>query len=141
MLEGDQKSWKLVTVSENRHRGFAPAFCLRFLQSPFYHVLIIVVTLVNGFGKTGTVIYGQQSCIICIFYSHCQHQFPPHARSKAQGALFQIPKKAGNILHPLLRFGGCVQDFLLQFQRIYFENCPQIRTATGHFHYHPRTTN
>ena len=42
------KTWKLVTVHENRHRGLAPAFCLRFLQSPTYHVLIILVTLANA---------------------------------------------------------------------------------------------
>jgi hypothetical protein len=48
VLEGDHKAWKLVTVYGNRHRGMAPAFCLRFLQSPFYHVFIIVVTLANA---------------------------------------------------------------------------------------------
>ena len=32
VLEGDSKTWKLVTVHENRHRGIAPEFCLRFLQ-------------------------------------------------------------------------------------------------------------
>ena len=29
-LEGDNKSWKLVTVHENRHRGLAPSFCQIF---------------------------------------------------------------------------------------------------------------
>lgn len=29
ILEGDDKNWKLVTVHENRHRGLAPAWCLR----------------------------------------------------------------------------------------------------------------
>ena len=72
VLEGDSKTWKLVTVHENRHRGMAPEFCIRFLQvvylqnilsiclhfhqlfvyiffqSPMYHVLIIVVTLTNA---------------------------------------------------------------------------------------------
>ena len=32
VLEGDSKTWKLVTVHENRHRGIAPEFCLKFLQ-------------------------------------------------------------------------------------------------------------
>ena len=32
VLEGDSKTWKLVTVHDNRHRGIAPEFCLRFLQ-------------------------------------------------------------------------------------------------------------
>ena len=48
VLEGDSRTWKLVTVHENRHRGFAPAFCLRFLQSSVYHVMIIFVTLANA---------------------------------------------------------------------------------------------
>ena len=48
VLEGDHKAWKLVTVYENRHSGWAPAFCQRFLRSPFYHVIIILVTLANA---------------------------------------------------------------------------------------------
>lgn len=49
VLEGDSKAWKLVTVHENRHRGMAPNFCVKFLQSPMYHVIIILVTLSNAF--------------------------------------------------------------------------------------------
>lgn len=49
VLEGDSKSWKLVTVQHNRHCGMAPAFCVTFLQSPLYHVIIILVTLSNAF--------------------------------------------------------------------------------------------
>ena len=45
VLEGDNKSWKLVTVHENRHRGLAPFFCQKFLHSPMYHVIVIAVTL------------------------------------------------------------------------------------------------
>jgi hypothetical protein len=48
VLEGDDKHWKLVTVHENRHSGLAPAFCVTFLRSPVYHVIIIFVTLINA---------------------------------------------------------------------------------------------
>ena len=48
VLEGDHKAWKLVTVYENRHSGWAPPFCQKFLRSPVYHVIIIVVTLANA---------------------------------------------------------------------------------------------
>lgn len=48
VLEGDDKHWKLVTVHENRHSGYAPACCVTFLRSPVYHVIIILVTLINA---------------------------------------------------------------------------------------------
>ena len=32
VLEGDNKAWKLVTVRENRHRGWAPQFCSRLVS-------------------------------------------------------------------------------------------------------------
>ena len=49
VLEGDSKAWKLVTVRQNRHRGMAPQIFARFLHSPLYHVILILVTLSNAF--------------------------------------------------------------------------------------------
>ena len=38
VLQGDKRAWKLITVHENRHSGWAPAFCHRILQSPFFNL-------------------------------------------------------------------------------------------------------
>ena len=48
VLEGDKRAWKLITVHENRHSGLAPAFCHRLLQSPFYHIAIMIIIIVNA---------------------------------------------------------------------------------------------
>ena len=42
------RSWKLITVYENRHKGWAPSFCQRWLQSPVYHISIIIVIITNS---------------------------------------------------------------------------------------------
>ena len=48
VLEGNHKAWKLVTVYENRHRGWAPEFCQNILRSPAYNVIISIVTFANA---------------------------------------------------------------------------------------------
>ena len=51
VLEGDKinhKAWKLVTVYENRHLGWAPEFCQKFLRSSICSVIISIVTLTNA---------------------------------------------------------------------------------------------
>lgn len=48
VLQGDKRSWQLITVHENRHSGCAPAFCHQILQSPFYHVTVMIITITNA---------------------------------------------------------------------------------------------
>ncbi|QQP31704.1 Sodium leak channel non-selective protein [Caligus rogercresseyi] len=48
VLEGDQKAWKLVTVQENTHEGYAPEIFLKILRSPAYHIFVMLITLANA---------------------------------------------------------------------------------------------
>ncbi|CAB4070472.1 NALCN [Lepeophtheirus salmonis] len=48
VLEGDQKAWKLVTVQENSHEGYAPEIFSKVLRSPAYHIFVMLITLANA---------------------------------------------------------------------------------------------
>ncbi|XP_030767372.1 sodium leak channel non-selective protein isoform X2 [Sitophilus oryzae] len=48
ILIGDDRSWKLVTLDDNRHGGAAPEFCQKVLQSPYFRSLVMGVILANA---------------------------------------------------------------------------------------------
>ena len=48
ILQGDKRSWKLITVHGNKYTGMAPAWCHRILNSSAYHITIIIVTIANA---------------------------------------------------------------------------------------------
>ncbi|XP_076258314.1 sodium leak channel non-selective protein na isoform X3 [Rhynchophorus ferrugineus] len=48
ILIGDDRSWKLVTLDENKHGGAAPDFCQKVLQSPYFRSLVMGVILANA---------------------------------------------------------------------------------------------
>ncbi|KAI4495187.1 hypothetical protein M0804_001388 [Polistes exclamans] len=48
ILTGDDNSWKLVTLDENKHGGLASPICHAILRSPHFRMVVMCVILANG---------------------------------------------------------------------------------------------
>lgn len=48
ILIGDDNSWKLITVDENKHGGPASPLCHAILRSPQFRMVVMIAILANG---------------------------------------------------------------------------------------------
>ncbi|XP_076062882.1 sodium leak channel non-selective protein na isoform X2 [Oratosquilla oratoria] len=48
VLSGDDNGWKLLTVDDSKPKGWAPQFCLSFIQSASFYLLLMLAIVANG---------------------------------------------------------------------------------------------
>ncbi|KAL5286139.1 hypothetical protein ACFFRR_007673 [Megaselia abdita] len=48
VLAGNDHSWRLVTIDDNKHGGLAPEVCHTILRSPYFRICVMSVILANG---------------------------------------------------------------------------------------------
>lgn len=69
LLTGDDSGWKLITIDDNKHGGFAPEACHAILRSPYFRMTVMTVILANGI-VTATMHFRHDGRPRQVFYEH-----------------------------------------------------------------------
>ena len=56
VLISDAEGWKMTTLDENKPHGSAPPFFQRILKTAWFHILILLLVLVNAI-TTATIYF------------------------------------------------------------------------------------